>query len=129
MYTLILYKSDGCNTCRQCTMEQWGSDFSIETNVTEDTAISRIAAAFLGKPDAYGRYQAHLICVKEGIQIVHTFDVGTEWKHGIDYDAYARTDSRRDNWEEDEDDGRRLMELIRAHAETLLAERKNTKKE
>ena len=59
-YTLVLYKSDGCNTCRGCVMESWGSDFSLDVDVEESDAIERIASAFTA-PSEGGGYTAHLI--------------------------------------------------------------------
>lgn len=63
-YTLILYKSDGCNTCRGCVMEQWGSEFDLDADITEEEAVNKIAEAF-ARPSEGGSYEAHLIGVIE----------------------------------------------------------------
>ncbi len=63
-YTLILYKSDGCNTCRGCVMEQWGSEFDIDADIEESDAINKIVGAFTTWSEG-GSYSAHLIGVFE----------------------------------------------------------------
>ncbi len=62
-YTLILYKPDGCTTSRGCVMDQWGSDFSMDVDISEDDALNKIASTFYNEHD--GSYEAHIIGVIE----------------------------------------------------------------
>lgn len=125
-YTLVLYKSDGCNTCRGCVMEQWGSDFSIDTDVEESDAIERIAAAFT-KPSEGGGYEAHLISfipekndkydngmISPVEQVVYSFDqyCSPDWRQQMG-GWNVRSYHCEANTEEVEENGKRINSLIR----------------
>ncbi len=121
-YTVVLYKSDGCNTCRGCIMEQWGSDFSLDTNVAEVDAIKQIAAAFT-RPSEGGSYTAYLIGVCNGQQVVHTFEQYHDWRH--DAQGGWSTDTQADeDWEVDNDEGKRLNSLIREQVAQILEQQR-----
>ena len=128
-YTLVLYKSDGCNTCRGCVMEQWGSDFSVDTDLTETEVIENIASAFT-RPSEGGGYEAHVFSVRDDTQIIHTFDQSSNWQ-GTKYTN--TTHSILMDWEKDEDEGNRLQSLISKRvteileAQRLSAEREKAK--
>jgi hypothetical protein len=105
-------------------MEQWGSDFSLDMEVKEDDAISRIAAAF-AQPSDGGSYEAHLISVRDGKQVRHRFEqyTGLNWEHK---EGGVSTWGDAEFWENiDENEGKRLNALIRGHVATILDERKN----
>ena len=63
-YTLILNMPDGVTTCRGCVMESWGSNFSIDTDLTEEAAVNKIAETF-AEPEYGSNYTAHLIWINE----------------------------------------------------------------
>ena len=115
-YTLVLYKSDGCNTCRGCVMESWGSDFSLDTDLTETQVIESIAGAFT-KPSEGGGYEARVFDVRDGIQVIHTFDQHSNWK-GTTYSN--NTHSNHLDWEVDEAEGNRLHGLISNRVTEIL---------
>lgn len=123
-YTLVLYKSDGCNTCRGCVMEQWGSDFSVDTDLTEAEVIESIAGAFT-KPSEGGGYEARVFDVRDGIQIIHTFDQSVNWD-GTRYGS--STHSNHIEFEEDDNEGSRIYKLIRNRVDEILAYRLESKK-
>lgn len=97
-YTLIIYKSDGCNTCRGCVMEQWGSDFSIDTNMSESDVVEKIAEAFT-RPSEGGAFTAHLIGIVNGSSISSAFggetDIPTE-QFVIEFDQYSGSSWRQE---------------------------------
>ena len=96
-------------------MEQWGSDFSLDMNVSEDNAISQIATAFT-RPNSFGSYEAHLISVRNNQQVRHEFCEGGQ---------NVTTWGTEEYWENiDEDEGKRLNTLIRERVNTILEERK-----
>jgi hypothetical protein len=61
---MVLHKSSGYNTCRQCIMERWGSDFSLDFDISEEDAINRIAKVF-AQSSNLGSYEAYLIGIIE----------------------------------------------------------------
>lgn len=132
-YTLVLYKSDGCNTCRGCVMEQWGSDFSLDTNVDEADAIEKIAEAFT-RPSEGGSYTAHLIGVIEekrdkydngyiadAEQVVYEFDQYTSasWQQQVG-GMTVRSCNHEAHCEEIEIEGNRINQLIRNRVIAIL---------
>jgi hypothetical protein len=93
-------------------MEQWGSDFSLDMNVSEDEAIERISNAFTS-PSEGGSYEANLISVRNSEQVKHQFDQysSSSWKQEV---GGVSTWGTGDYWEDiDEKEGKRLNDLIR----------------
>lgn len=119
-YTLVLYKSDGCNTCRGCVMEQWGSDFSVDTGIAEAEVVENIANAFT-RPSDGGGYEARVFGVREDTQIIHTFDQSSNWQ-GTKYTN--TTHSILVDWETDENEGNRLQGLINKRVTEILEDRR-----
>ena len=65
-YTLIAYKSDGHNTCRQCVMESWSSDFQLSTCLTAEDVVKEAVRILDRKPEmfhkrVFGHYQLVLV--------------------------------------------------------------------
>lgn len=118
-YTLVLYKSDGANTCRGCVMESWGSDFSLDNDLTETEVVESIANAFT-KPSEGGGYEAHVIYVRDGEQIIHNFDQSSNWQ-GTTYSH--TTHSNHEDWETDETEGDRLQCVIKDRVDEILKAR------
>jgi len=61
-YTLVIYKSDGCNTCRGCVMEQWGSEFDLDVCAYDADVVNKVSEAFTRWSDG-GSYVAYAIGV------------------------------------------------------------------
>lgn len=119
-YTLVLYKSDGCNTCRGCVMEQWGSDFSVDTDLTEKEVVENIAGAFT-KPSDGGDYEARVFSIRDGIQVIHTFNQSSNWQRT----TYSNnTHSNHEDWPTDEHEGDRLQLLIKNRVDEILEVRR-----
>jgi FlaA1/EpsC-like NDP-sugar epimerase len=103
-------------------MEQWGSDFSFDTNLTEAAAIENIAAAFT-KPSEGGSYEARVIGIRNGEQVIHTFDQSSNWQKT----TYSHnTHSNHTDWEQDENEGNRLHDLIQKRVGEILEFRQLT---
>lgn len=98
-YTLILYKSSGCNTCRSCVMETWDSEFSVDVGISEDVAINKISDAFTYPSDG-GSYVAYLSFQLNNNSVAYEFEQygGVSWirepggynlhgEFGDDYDS------------------------------------------
>lgn len=137
-YTLVLYKSDGCNTCRGCVMEQWGSDFDLDVDIEENDAINKIVGAFTS-PSEGGAYSAHLVGVFEETndkydhgmltpteKVVYHFGQydGSSWRREVG--GYSVLSYHCDqNQERADADAARINQLIREKvAQTFAAQEK-----
>ena len=136
-YTLVLYKSDGCNTCRGCVMEQWGSDFSLDSDVEESDAIDRIAYAFTKESEG-GSYTAYLIgmidekrdkydhsCIADAEKVIYEFEeyTHTGWRQQAG-GVVIRSSNHDAHYEEIELEGKRLNCLIRDRVTVLREDRR-----
>lgn len=131
-YTLVLYKSDGCNTCRQCVMEQWGSDFSLDSDISETDAINKIAETFAKKSDG-GSYSAHLISIIDEKldkydhatitpteKLVYEFDQYYDSSYKREVGGYRiKSYHHEDNDVLVEEDIKRINELIRSKVKEI----------
>lgn len=122
-YTLILNMASGYTTCMQCVMESWGSDFSIDTNISEEEAINEIAKIFSETPidsihpvKKWEKYTAYLIGLIENSshsteQVVYEFT----------YDE-AHVGSYHDDLNDTfvENELKRICDLIRTKQKKIL---------
>jgi hypothetical protein len=136
-YTLVLYKSDGCNTCRGCVMEQWGSEFDFYPDIDENDVVVKIVDAFTRRSDG-GSYSAHLIGVLEETndqydhgmltpteKVIYQFEQynGSSWQNevgGVNVLSYHCSE----NEEKVEKIGIHINKLIRDKVEKLLENRR-----
>ena len=132
-YTLVLYKEDGYNTCRQCIMERWGSDFSFDSEISESEAIDKIATAFSGKFCPYGSYTAYLISlIDEKLdkydhatitpteKLVYKFDQHSCYGHKQPGSYQIESYHHEDNHPIIEEDIKRIDELIRSKVKEIV---------
>ncbi len=87
-------------------MDSWGSEFSLDTNVSETDVINKIAETFADTE--YGNYTAHLICPNS---VVYEFAQKSGiWPYG---DGGVQVlNGSDDGYESEEIDAKRLHTLI-----------------
>ena len=95
-------------------MEQWGSDFSFDIGLSEETVITKIADAFT-QPSDGGSYEAHVIGVRNGTQVVHSIDQSS---------SYVSTYSDNDDYEADREVGDRIMKLVQSRVAQIEEDRR-----
>lgn len=95
---------------RQCVTDRWCGEFSIDTNVSENSSIKAIVDAFTKSEK--GEYNAYLINIRNNEQVVHTFEqyCYPSWKQEV---GGVSTQTNHDDYEIDYSEGTRLNQLIR----------------
>ena len=124
-YTLILYQSSGYNSCKGCVMEEWDSDFSLDTNVTEEEAILQIAAKF-AEPSDGGGYTAYLISARGDEQVIYTFEQDVHWSR--ESTISVSTSGPDVDWNEDPDPATRIRNQIITQFNLIIKSREEALK-